>query len=173
MFITSATPSDVPRLVEIAIETFQPYFENFLHPLLGEELFEHQYGDWRFSYQEDIPTLLAPAEGRHTAVAEFDHNIAGFISWKVEGKPHHGEIYLLAVLPAYRQLDIGRQLCEHAIDAMKSESVNVVEIGTGGDPFHTPAQALYESLGFKKIPTANYLKQVGGESQHPHLRDET
>lgn len=75
-------------------------------------------------------------------------------------KPKHGEIYLLAVLPAFRRLEVGRKLCEHAIDAMKSEEVEVVEIGTGEDTFHASARSLYESLGFTKIPTTAYLKRV-------------
>jgi hypothetical protein len=44
--------------------------------------------------------------------------------------------------------------------SMKLSGVDVVEIGTGGDPFHTAARALYESLGFTKIPLAAYLKRI-------------
>ncbi len=160
MFITSAKPSDVPKLVEIAIETFRPYFEDFVHPLLGDELFKLQHENWRLDYERDIPTLVAPDEGRHTAIAQRDQDIAGFVSWTIGGKPHHGEIYLLAVLPSFRRLDVARFLCEHAIGAMKSDGVEVVDIGTGDDAFHAPARALYESLGFTKIPTAAYLKRI-------------
>ena len=160
MFITPATPSDIPTLVEIAIATFRPLYEDYVLPLVGVEIFQHQHGNWRFDYQRDIPTLLAPEEGRYTAVACLDREIAGFISWIVGVKPKHGEIYLLAVLPAFRRLEVGRQLCEHAIDAMKSEEVEVVEIGTGEDNFHASARCLYESLGFTKIPTTAYLKRV-------------
>jgi hypothetical protein len=43
---------------------------------------------------------------------------------------------------------------------MKSEAVEVVGIGTGDDDFHAAARALYENLGFTKIPTAHYLKKI-------------
>jgi hypothetical protein len=43
---------------------------------------------------------------------------------------------------------------------MRADGVEVVEVGTGDDAFHAAAQALYESLGFIKIPTAGYLKKI-------------
>jgi ribosomal protein S18 acetylase RimI-like enzyme len=160
MLIKSPTPSEIPKLIDIAIETFRPFYEDYVHPLMGDEVFQHQHGHWRGDYQRDIPTLDAPNVGRHTAVSEIDGVVAGFISWRVGIKPRHGEIYLLAVLPQYRRMGVGRQLCLHAIDAMKSAGVEVVEIGTGGDAFHTPARELYESLDFTMIPVVAYLKRI-------------
>ncbi len=46
---------------------------------------------------------------------------------------------------------VGRALCEHAMAAMRDAGVEVVELGTGGDDFHGPARALYESLGFHLV----------------------
>ncbi|HEY3261362.1 MAG TPA: hypothetical protein VGJ95_14025 [Pseudonocardiaceae bacterium] len=43
---------------------------------------------------------------------------------------------------------------------MKADGVEFVGIGTGDDAFHAAARALYESLGFIKIPTAAYLKRI-------------
>jgi ribosomal protein S18 acetylase RimI-like enzyme len=160
MLIKSPAPSEILTLIDVAIETFRPFYEDYVHPLMGDEMFQHQHGDWRGDYRRTIPTLDAPNEDRHTAVAEIDGVIAGFISWKVGIKPSHGEIYLLAVLPLYRRLNVGRQLCLHAIDAMKSVGVDVVEIGTGGDAFHAPARALYASLDFTMIPVVAYLKRI-------------
>jgi ribosomal protein S18 acetylase RimI-like enzyme len=84
----------------------------------------------------------------------------GFAAWKVVPKRGHGEIYLVAVAQSHRRTQVGRRLCSYAIEAMKSVEVDVVEIGTGGDAFHAPARALYESLGFTKIPVAAYLKRI-------------
>jgi hypothetical protein len=36
----------------------------------------------------------------------------------------------------------------------------MVTIGTGGDDFHAPARALYESLGFTAFPNIIYTKAV-------------
>ena len=60
----------------------------------------------------------------------------------------------------YRRGQAGRQLCLHALEAMKADGVEVVELGTGEDTFHTAARALYESLGFTKVPIAGYIKRI-------------
>ena len=43
---------------------------------------------------------------------------------------------------------------------MKADGVEVVELGTGEDTFHTAARALDESLGFTKVPIAGYIKRI-------------
>jgi len=79
------------------------------------------------------------------------------ISWRVDAKARHGEIYLLAVSPLHQRQHIGERLCQHAIAHMRADKVEVVQISTGGDPFHAPARALYERLGFTLVPVAVYL----------------
>jgi ribosomal protein S18 acetylase RimI-like enzyme len=160
MLIKAPLDSNIPRLVAIAIETFGPFYEGYVHPLLGDAVFQHQHGNWRGDYRSDVPTLHFPEEGRTMAMAEVDGVIAGFVAWKIGVKEGHGEIYLLAVSPNYRRSNVGRTLCLHAMHEMKSKAVDVVEIGTGGDAFHAPARALYESLGFTMIPVAAYLKKI-------------
>lgn len=39
---------------------------------------------------------------------------------------------------------------------MRARGVAVVHVGTGGDVFHAPARALYESLGFSAYPVVDY-----------------
>ena len=160
MLIKEPVDSDIPKLVDIAIETFENFHEGYVHPLLGDEIFQHQHGRWRGDYQDEIPSLHYPEGGKNIAVAEIDDAIVGFVAWKTGAKSNHGEIYLLAVLPKNRRASVGRQLCVHAIQEMKSRGVEVVEVGTGGDDFHAPARALYESLGFTMIPVAAYLKKI-------------
>jgi ribosomal protein S18 acetylase RimI-like enzyme len=139
----------------------RPFFEGYARPHLGERVFDHQHGHWVQDYREDLPTLHAPESGRHAAVAyDPDGTIAGLISWRLGGKPRHGEIYLLAVAPLHRRHGIGRRLCEHAITRMRAGGVEVVQIGAGGDPFHAPARELYEALGFTPIPVVAYLRAV-------------
>ena len=70
------------------------------------------------------------------------------------------ELPALHVPDSGRYGAVGRRLCEHAIGHMRTGGVEVVEIGTGGDPFHAPARALYEALGFIPIPTAAYLRAI-------------
>jgi ribosomal protein S18 acetylase RimI-like enzyme len=89
-------------------------------------------------------------------------DIAGFVAWESAGdRRDHGRISLLAVAEPYRRGHVGSRLCRHALDAMKAAGVEVVELGTGGeDAFHAAARALYESLGFIKVPIAGYIMKL-------------
>ncbi len=44
--------------------------------------------------------------------------------------------------------------------AMREQDVEVVSLGTGGDWFHGPARALYESLDFHLVPVAVYMRAL-------------
>jgi hypothetical protein len=47
-----------------------------------------------------------------------------------------------------------------AFGAMRDLGAEVAVIGTGGDAFHAPARALYESLGCTMLPAAVYYRQL-------------
>ena len=160
MEIRPCVDSDIPALIDLTIRTFRPFFEGYVRPLLGDELFAHQHGRWELDYQHEVPALHDPPTGRQAAVAETDGAVAGYVAWRPGERPMSGEIQMLAVSREYRHEGIGRALCLHAIEAMKSSGVEVVGIATGDDAFHASARALYESLGFTKIPIAGYLKKV-------------
>jgi len=160
MIIRSFEPTDLDDLIEMTIETFRPFFEDYVRPLYGDVLFEHQHPDWKQDYRDELPTLHDPAVGRHIAVAQVDDTVAGYVSWRTDHKPDHGEIYLLAIRPSARRQQVGRRLCLHAIGQMKISGVEVVAVHTGQDAFHNAARALYESLGFLKIPMAGYLSVI-------------
>ncbi len=152
--------TDVPALTALTIDTFRPFYEGYARTLLGDEIFHHQHGRWDQDYRDEVPTLHNPLVKRFVAVAEIDGTVAGYVSWRIEGRPHHGEIYLLAVAKVHRRQQIGGSLCRYAIAQMKVVGVEVVEIGTGDDAFHAAARGLYEELGFTKIPVAAYLKRI-------------
>jgi ribosomal protein S18 acetylase RimI-like enzyme len=160
MYIRPYASSDLPTLINLTVEIFRPFYENYVHPLLGDEVFQHQHGAWDQDYHDEVPTLHDPKNRRFVAVAVIDEEIAGYVSWRIEGRPHHGEIVLLAVASSARRRQIGFHLCRHAMERMKALDVEVVEIGTGDDDFHAAARSLYEELGFIKIPTAAYLMAI-------------
>lgn len=160
MRIRPFVDSDLQRLIDLTIETFRPFYEGYVHPLLGDEVFRHQHGQWEQDYRNEVPTLHDAAAGRHVAVAGIGEVIVGYISWRPGERPHSGQIYLLAVSSSHRRQKLGRQLCLHAIQQMKADGVEVVGVGTGDDAFHAAAQALYESFGFIKIPIVGYLRKI-------------
>jgi len=161
MHIRPLEVDDYPATADLLIETFGPFFRGYALPLLGEQVFRHQHGRWEQDYRGELPALRAPDSGRFAAIAHpADGSITGLVSWRFGPNPQHGEIYLLAVSQHHRRQHIGRCLCEYAIDHMRLGGVEVAEISTGGDPFHAPARALYEELGFTQVPIAAYLRAI-------------
>jgi ribosomal protein S18 acetylase RimI-like enzyme len=160
MIIRPFASEDLDTIISMTIEIFRPFFENYVRPLYGPVVFNHQHPNWQQDYRDEIPTLHDPAAGKHIAVAQADDAIAGYVCWRTDDKPNHGEIYLLGVAPKARRQNLGRRLCLHAIEEMRTMGVEVIAIHTGQDPFHDAARTLYEHLGFLKVPMAGYLKAM-------------
>ncbi|WP_117208121.1 GNAT family N-acetyltransferase [Allorhizocola rhizosphaerae] len=160
MFIRSFVQPDLPRLVELTIETFGPFYEQSFRRIVGEAVFANQHGNWRDDYRTQVPQLHDPSQHRQVAVAQVDEIIVGYVAWSVDPARKNATIVMLATSADHRRHGLGTALCEHAFAHMRSLGAEVVEIGTGGDPFHAPARALYESLGCTLFPVAHYFRQL-------------
>jgi hypothetical protein len=51
-------------------------------------------------------------------------------------------------------------LCAHVFDDLRRHDIEVVSLGTGGDEFHAPARAFYDSLGMTPLPVVVYYKAL-------------
>lgn len=160
MLIRSFVQDDLARLTELTIETFGPFYEEHFRPLVGEVVFANQHGDWREDYRVQVVGLHEPDAHKYVAVAESDGAIVGYVAWSVDPDRRNGTITHLAVSAEHRRHHAGTALCEHAFGEMRTLGAEVVEIGTGGDPFHAPARALYEKLGCTMLPIAVYYRTL-------------
>lgn len=160
MLIRAFAPHDLAPLTDLTIETFGPFYENVFRPLVGETVFANQHGDWRQDYRKQLARLHAPERHSYVAVAEADDAIAGYAAWSLDPARRNGSIELLAVAAGHRRHGVGTALCEHAFEQMRARGAEVVEIGTGGDPFHAPARALYERLGCTPLPVTVYYRRL-------------
>ncbi|WP_329126116.1 GNAT family N-acetyltransferase [Streptomyces sp. NBC_01465] len=160
MIVRAFVPADLTQLIELTVETFRPSFEESFRPLMGEVVFGIQHGNWRDDYRREVPELHDPGQHKYVAVAESNGRITGYVGWRVEPARAYGSITLLAVAADHRRGRAGAALCEHAFGEMRGLGARMVEIGTGGDAFHAPARALYESLGCVKVPTAVYFREL-------------
>lgn len=160
MHIRPFQPDDLPRLIDLTIETFGPFYEDSFRPAVGELVFSHQHGSWRDDYRAQVPALHDPNNGKLVAVADIGGTVVGYVAWNVDESGKHGEIFILTVSADNRRHHTGTYLCEHALANMKAGGVEVVALGTGGDPFHAPARSLYESLGFTPFPGVYYFKAI-------------
>ncbi|MFI5697883.1 GNAT family N-acetyltransferase [Kribbella sp. NPDC051586] len=160
MHLRPYVDADLARLIDLTIDTFGPFFEDSFRPLVGELIFTHQHGNWRDDYRTQVAGLHDPAQHKYVAVAEDNGVLLGYIAWNIEPARSKGTVELLAVSSQCRRSNAGTALCEHAFEAMRAEGAEYVEIGTGGDDFHAPARAFYESLGCVKLPVAVYFREL-------------
>ncbi|MFD5494576.1 GNAT family N-acetyltransferase [Streptomyces sp. NPDC127091] len=160
MRIRAFLHGDLAPLTELTIETFRPFYEDSFRPLVGEVVFAHQHGDWRDDYRKQVAELHAPERHAYVAVAETEDGIAGYVAWTVDPARRNGSVTHLAVSAEHRRHQVGTALCEHTFEQMRSLGAEVVEIGTGGDPFHAPARALYEKLGCTPLPVTVYYREL-------------
>ncbi len=160
MRIRSYGERDLAGLIELTTDTFGPFYERHFRPLVGERVFAHQHGSWREDYRAQVPTLHDPPAHEYVALAEKDDALLGYVAWHIDPAHRHGEIEILAIAHEQRRCGVGRALCQHAFADMRDHGAEVVEIGTGGDAFHTPARALYSSLGCTELPTTVFFKQL-------------
>ncbi|TDD28838.1 GNAT family N-acetyltransferase [Kribbella turkmenica] len=160
MLIRSYLHADLGRLTELAIDTFGPFYEKSFRPLVGEVIFANQHGNWRDDYRKQVAELHDPDNHKYVAVVDEGGVLTGYVAWNVDPARRNGSITILAVSAEHRRASLGTALCEHAFDAMRQQGAEVVEIGTGGDDFHAPARALYESLGCVELPVAVYYREL-------------
>lgn len=161
MYIRPFQPSDLPALVDLTIEVFGPFYEQSFRAMVPPAVYEHQHGHWADDYRDSVPKLHAPERGKQVAVAESgDGQLVGYVGWHIDQGRRHGQIDPLAVRESHRRNGLGRALCEHAISAMREHALEVVSVGTGGDQFHAPARALYESMDFYPVPVVYYLRAL-------------
>ncbi|MFC5288203.1 GNAT family N-acetyltransferase [Actinokineospora guangxiensis] len=160
MDIRALRPEDLPVLHDLVCRVFGPFFEESFRPTVSETVFGNRHGDWRGDYAKLLAEAHKPQEGRVAAVAVVEGRIAGFVGYLLQKDERHGEIDIIAVLPEARRHGVGKALLDHALTALKAEGVDVVSLGTGGDDFHAPARAFYESAGFTPFPTVSYTMPI-------------
>jgi ribosomal protein S18 acetylase RimI-like enzyme len=151
---------DLAPLIELTIETFEPFYEEYFRPAVGEVVFARQHGGWRDDYRRQVPAFHDPTDGKYVAVAANGSAIVGYVGWNVDPVRERGEIEIVAVSEEHRGRRIGTALCDHAIADMKRRGARMVAIGTGGDDFHAPARALYERLGCTPYPVTVYFREL-------------
>ena len=49
---------------------------------------------------------------------------------------------------------------EFAIGRFRAKGMAMANVGTGGDPGHAPARALYEAVGFVGVPLMSYYSPI-------------
>jgi GNAT superfamily N-acetyltransferase len=101
------------------------------------------------------------SEERDAFVAVVDDRPVGFATVALDAfHERMGVVDMIAVDPAYQRQGIATRLMERSIDHMRDHGMDIAALGTGGDPGHAPARAMYEASGFTALPGVRYLKLI-------------
>jgi ribosomal protein S18 acetylase RimI-like enzyme len=148
--------SDLDVVVAFSVAAWQPVYASF-ERVLGPEVFELVYPDWRETQAEDVRAACQNPKN-HVWVATVDRRPVGFVVTQTEreGQVNGAQVFMIAVDPGHQRRGIGEMLLSHALAQLRASGVDVVSIGTGADPGHAPARALYERHGFRALPLAVY-----------------
>lgn len=150
--------SDLDAIVEFSLRAWEPIFES-LRQVLGDAIFARLHQpDWR-TVQSDAVRSNCTSEERDVFVAVVDELPVGFAAVALDAfHERMGVVDIIAVDPAYQRRGIASQLMNHAADHMRGRGMDIAAVGTGGDPGHGPARAMYEASGYTALPVVRYLK---------------
>jgi GNAT superfamily N-acetyltransferase len=159
MQIEPYNPHQLDAVIRLSLRAWAPVFES-IQSVMDTDVYRAFYPDhWRVSQQKAIEDVCA-AEETNVWVAIDAESTVGFVAVKLDSESRMGEIYMVAVDPAFQGHGIGTALIEFALAWMKDAGMSIAMVETGGDPGHVPARHTYEKLGFGLWPVARYFKQL-------------
>jgi len=137
--IREFSPSDAPRVNELAVVAF--------------EQFKEDYSDWP-SFREKISNISSLADTGEIIVAERHGKVVGAVAYVGPGKPKADFFRLewpimrmLVVHPEARGHGIGRQLAQQCLDRAKRDGAALFALHTS-ELMHV-ALPMYQRMGFK------------------------
>jgi ribosomal protein S18 acetylase RimI-like enzyme len=124
-----------------------------------EELALHFWGETEVECFEGVYDVLQ----LHAFVAELEGEVAGFVSYAVEGERMN--LVMLNVLPEYQGRGVGQALLEAAVELARGSGLKRVVVATSNDDL--PALGLYQQRGFviTEVVPGRILEHHGGEEE--------
>ena len=151
-------PADLDAIVELSLRAWEPVFES-MRGVLGDTIFARLHDpDWR-TVQADAVRSGCTSDERDVFVAVAGGRPVGFATvWLNAFHERMGVVDMVAVDPDSQRRGIARLLMNRSVEHMRAEGMDIAAVGTGGDPGHAPARALYETLGYTALPGVRYLQ---------------
>lgn len=84
-------------------------------------------------------------------VTEIDGEIAGFVSYAMDGAREVGTIHYNAVAPGFQGQGVGTNQVEHVLGIFRDAGMRIACVGTGLNEGHAPARRMYEKAGFEPV----------------------
>ena len=159
MEITPYEDSKLDAIVRLSLRAWEPVFAS-LRAAMPPGVYRAFYRDgWSVAQRTAVESVCADEEVRVWVASDRSRTV-GFVALKLHPEDRMGEIYMIAVDPAFQRLGIATRLTRHALDWFKQAGMSIVMVETGGDPGHAPARRAYESSGFRLLPVARYFKEL-------------
>ena len=133
-----------------------PAFASF-KTVLGEDLYQRVHPDWR---RDQADSVRAALDGNETWVAVVDGNVAGFVNVVFDAAERSAEIYMIAVDPRWQRQGVATALTEFALAEMRTRSVTLAIVATGGDPGHAPGPGDLRTSRLHRRPPCWYAKRL-------------
>jgi ribosomal protein S18 acetylase RimI-like enzyme len=152
--------ADVEPVVALSLAAWTPVFGG-VEAELGAGVYRMLFPDWRTSQAAAVEAVCRSSEHEVWVAVEGDR-VLGFVAVRYgdEDAVRVGEIDMVAVDPGHQRSGVARALMRHAVAEIRAAGVGLAVLGTGGDPGHAPARALYESLGFRPYRHVRYYKAL-------------
>lgn len=143
--VREAVPAELQEVSDLTIRAFREY-----RPLLTPHFIKR--------YEQDIRDGFGSATDGSILVAELGGRLAGTITLLADGSRYgmHGwphalpVIRLLAVDPPARGRGIGTRLATACVE--RARRLGLPALGLHTAPFMAAARAIYEALGFDRVP---------------------
>ncbi|GAB3212556.1 GNAT family N-acetyltransferase [Marinactinospora thermotolerans] len=153
-------------LLQLSIRAWRPVFTE-LAAAVPPFVFAAFYPrGWEARQIEDLGEILDD-QPDSVYVAFVDGVPVGWVCVRIHPDDDMGEIYVLAVDPAYQRRGIATALMEHAFTVVREAGMSMIMVETGDDPGHAASRATYEAAGFRRWPVARYFKDLTAVSDGP------
>jgi GNAT superfamily N-acetyltransferase len=150
--------SDLDAIVELSLRAWEPVFES-MREVLGDPIFARLHQpDWREAQAEAVRSGCVD-QGYDVFVAVADGEPVGFATIALNAfHEGMGVVDMIAVDPPYQRRGIATQLMGRSAEHMREQGMDIAALGTGGDPGHAPARAMYEASGYTALSVVRYLE---------------
>ena len=141
--IRKATLEDIPLINKLACIVFPHTYKELLSPGQIEFMMDWMYSPANLKKQmtEDGHTYFIAYEGNEPA---------GYLSIQPEGE-HTYHLQKIYVLPSFQGKKLGKQLFNHAIQAIKELHPEPCEMRLNVNRYNTKAVDFYFRMGMKKV----------------------
>ena len=155
-------PADLEAVVDLSLLAWEPVFVSFEN-VLGSAIFALLYRPkWRAAQAASVRKYCLADDTECFILTTADGVAGGFVILRQDEDESLGIIEMIAVHPEHQRRGHGRALMEFAIQRLRGKGLKLINVGTGGDPGHAPARALYEAVGFTGLPLVNYYMATPG-----------